>query len=282
MKNSFAKSLNFLIYVAEKLDINNLKIPSPTYDQGHIGHYSYFIVETSKEIQLLTLEWFTERACHTQQTILINSFIKSNKKWKEKLEIDEKFKNFHNCTLNVFSRIYNFEALYTLNLYDKQIKLHPFEVELVHAISVRGNFTPMFQWEINEKSLHIYYLTRINVINDDCEVTSHFWEDYITFNTSPAESYNSFEKVFLTFDTATWFYILGTFLCASLTICVVNKMPKNFQNLIFGENVKSPSMNVVGLFFGLGQTKLPKNNFARIILMSYMLFCIIIGTAYHG
>jgi hypothetical protein len=282
LENYFVKPLRFLIYVAEKFQFENLKIPIPNYDQGHIGHFSYFFVEERKEIQLLTLEWFTEKACHVQQTFLIDSFKKSNNKWKINFDIGVKFRNFHNCTLNIFSRIYNFETMYTLNLFDKQIKLQPFEAEMVQIIAVKGNFQPIFHWEVTGQSLDIYYLARNNVLNDDCQVTSRFWEDFITLNTSPAESYTSLEKMFLTFDSTTWLCLLVTISCAFLTILIVNQMPKKIQHLVFGENIKSPSLNLVGLFFGMGQTKLPSNDFAKILFVTYILFCLVISTAYHG
>jgi hypothetical protein len=135
LENYFVKPLRFLIYVAEKFQFENLKIPIPNYDQGHIGHFSYFFVEERKEIQLLTLEWFTEKACHVQQTVLIDSFEKSNKKWRNGLKSKDKFRNFYNCSLDVLSRIYNFESLYTVYLFEKINQLHPFEVDLVQAVA---------------------------------------------------------------------------------------------------------------------------------------------------
>jgi hypothetical protein len=39
---------------------------------------------------------------------------------------------------------------------------------------------------------------------------------------------------------------------------------------------------ISGTFFGIGQMRLPINNFGRIILMVFILFCLIIRTAYLG
>ncbi|KAG5679800.1 hypothetical protein PVAND_009338 [Polypedilum vanderplanki] len=54
------------------------------------------------------------------------------------------------------------------------------------------------------------------------------------------------------------------------------------QVLVYGHGVKIPSLNVVGTFFGIGQTKLPDLSFSRFILMIFILFCLIIRTAYQG
>lgn len=36
------------------------------------------------------------------------------------------------------------------------------------------------------------------------------------------------------------------------------------------------------VFFGIGMTQLPGRNFARFLLMLYILFCLVIRTAYQG
>lgn len=280
--NNFALPLRFLIYTKKEIAIEDLKIPKPSVDFGHIGHYSYFIIETSKEIQFRTLEWFTKSGCDEQQSILISSYSKSKRKWSKDFKVEEKFKNFHNCTLEVFSQIYRFSILNFLNAFDKLLRLRPFEVKIVEAIAGHGNFNPKFNWLGSEDFLHVYYLPRIFVLNDECHVGSVFWEDFVAFSTSPAESYSSYEKLFLPFDRITWCLLFAVFVCAFVTIFVVSRMSKQVQNLIFGENVESPTMNVIGLFYGLGQTTLPRANFARFILIVYMMFCVIINTAYHG
>jgi hypothetical protein len=282
LKNIAWKPLRFLIHSIEDIKLEKLKIHPLTFNEGHIGHFSYFLIETLKEIQLKTLEWFTEKSCNIQHEILINTFHKKNKTWSSSFDIEEKFTNFYSCILQTFSSIFNFYTLYATERVDLITKIYPFEIDLVNAIAKVGNFTPKFNWLGTEDFLQIYFLTRMDSIDDDCQLTSYFWEDNTFIATSPAESYNSYEKLFLTFDFTTWMFLFGTFMCAFIVIFIVSKMSKTIQEKILGENVKCPSMNVIGLLFGLGQTKLPKNNCARIILMSYILFCIVINTAYHG
>lgn len=52
--------------------------------------------------------------------------------------------------------------------------------------------------------------------------------------------------------------------------------------MIYGANIRMPAMNVIGTFFGIGQVQLPVANFPRLILMYFILFCLIIRTAYQG
>lgn len=166
------------------------------------------------------------------------------------------------------------------------MQIRPFEVKIVEAIAGRGNFTPNYRWDPPEPQdyhkLHVYFLPRISIPDDECFVGTVFWEDYVAFSTTPAESYSSYEKMHFPFDRFTWACILGTFACAFITIFIVGRMSKDVQKLVFGENVNTPGINVICQFFGIGQNVVPENNFARFILMMYILYCVVINTAYHG
>lgn len=280
--NRKAKPLRFLFHINEKSSLEKLQIPPPSIELGHVGLFAYFITETKKEIQLWTLEWFTEKACHIQQEILISSFDKLTQEWSQKLEFVEKFSNFHNCTLNVISKIFLFDTIYFLYMMDKIAKLQVFERKIVEAIGSRGNFTPNLISPITTEVPQVLLEARNDRTMDEFLVTTLFWEEYSIILTTPASSCSTFQKVFLVFDVPVWLCIFGTIGGAFLTIFVVYRMPKKVQNTVFGEKVSSPYVNVIGMFFGLGQTQLPRKNFARIIFVTYIMFCFVIATAYHG
>ena len=54
------------------------------------------------------------------------------------------------------------------------------------------------------------------------------------------------------------------------------------KNVIYGSKVQSPIFNIVRGFFGIGQTILPVNDVARLILLSFILWCLVVRTAYQG
>jgi hypothetical protein len=134
---------------------------------------------------------------------------------------------------------------------------------------------------------HLHHFTffarvkQMSLLNHfDC--SSRYYNFAIKIMISPPESYNTYEKLTLPFDADTWMYLLITFGVAFLSIFFMNFLPKMVRNIIYGENVSMPSFNVIGTFFGIGQTRLPNNNFARIVLMSFIIFCLIFRTAYQG
>jgi hypothetical protein len=102
------------------------------------------------------------------------------------------------------------------------------------------------------------------------------------FQMTPSEKFTNWEKVLLPFDEEIWKFLVITFGLAFSSVFLVNRMPKYFKNLVFGEGIKIPAYNILGTFFGIGQLKLPEGNFARILLMIFILFCLIVRTAYQG
>ncbi|CAG9806529.1 unnamed protein product [Chironomus riparius] len=112
--------------------------------------------------------------------------------------------------------------------------------------------------------------------------TTLFHEQKISFALTESQPYSSFEKLSLPFDTLTWTFLIIVFVCAFSCILVFGIISSKVQELIFGKDVDTPSLNVVAIFFGISQTKLPFRNFPRIILVTFIMFCLVLRTAYQG
>jgi hypothetical protein len=54
------------------------------------------------------------------------------------------------------------------------------------------------------------------------------------------------------------------------------------QDFIFGSRNRSPYLNVLTGFVGGAQTVEPQRNFARFLLMMYLLFCLVKRSLYQG
>lgn len=98
----------------------------------------------------------------------------------------------------------------------------------------------------------------------------------------PGESYNAYEKLLLPFDQETWIMILITFIIAFLTIFIVNFTSHRLRVLMFGNQVTTPSLNIAAHFFGISQSTLPRGDFGRFILTIFIMYCLIIRTAWQG
>ena len=69
---------------------------------------------------------------------------------------------------------------------------------------------------------------------------------------------------------------------AVFIVFIINRLPQVVKNIIYGTKVQTPIFNIIRGFFGIGQPILPDGNFARLILISFIFWCLVIRTAYQG
>lgn len=231
---------------------------------------------------------------------VINQFDKTTLKWSEnfdKLSIKNRTTAFKNYFLNA-----NFESGLKYECYIDEFDGSPKGVfiDLFDIVSQRGQFKMLYQFGnfnnpsaalgdalhkvpffVNFFSSSLFKLILENP-NSKVFLTTTYSEEQFKFVITPPDSYTSYEKLLMPFDKTTWIFLMITFLCAFITILYINRLSRNAQNLIYGENVKMPGYNVVSIFFGMGQTQLPVANVPRFILMLFIMFCLIFRTGYQG
>ena len=96
------------------------------------------------------------------------------------------------------------------------------------------------------------------------------------------EEYGDIEKFVRPFSLSTWMAIFVTIMLAFVVMVIISHYSQSIFNFVVGKNVKTPMFNNLSVVFGVSQTQLPKRNFARFILMVYILWCLIIRSAYQG
>lgn len=102
------------------------------------------------------------------------------------------------------------------------------------------------------------------------------------FMVPPGQEYNGFEKMLLPFDKQTWMWIGITFFSAFAAIFVLLQARSDISNFVIGRNITTPALNVLRAFFGVSQIVCPSRNFARYLLMMFILFSLVVRTAYQG
>jgi hypothetical protein len=112
--------------------------------------------------------------------------------------------------------------------------------------------------------------------------TTTFIQSRVKLLITPEEPYTIYEKLLLPFDDATWISIIVTFLIAFLAVFVINFFSNKIQELVYGKGVLTPTLNILGGFFGISQTVLPVANFPRILFTVFISFCLIIRTCYQS
>lgn len=95
--------------------------------------------------------------------------------------------------------------------------------------------------------------------------------------------FHPLESFLKPFQTSVWICLGVTFMALFIFIFVTGKTTsKNVQNLVFGKLISSPAMNFIAVAFGVPQNRLPSMNFARFLLMCFIMFCVVMRSVYQG
>lgn len=296
IRNSFFtnQKLKYVLFfvrdIKKKLDVTKILIHSPpNCIDGLIIHFSYFMIEEKNQILLKTFEWWTPMECGVAQFVTLNTFNLSQLKWTQNpLKITEKFTNFHNCTIKHHSTFFASPTIELLvQMGEQAVMLDPgipallekqesVEVKLRNLFAQKGNFTSL--GGLQKK----YGATICQYINwggeTECSMAS-FQNPYVAMY-SPSDPYSNYEKMLMPFENMIWFGLCTTFFLSFVSIYFINQ--SKFKKLIYGQREQSPFMNVVNILFGNAQKHLPSENFGRIILISFVFFCLVVRTTYQG
>lgn len=297
LTNLAPRQFNFIFNFVDSISydlINSFPIHFTSDIVYHISQYSYFLIESKNRVSLKTFEWWTEKACNQPQLVAINFYNKTSAKWSKNMKIPPKFMNFHNCTLTTQSSIFQ-TYIHTFAKENNALDIHSgisistkmceiVDDKFFKIIAHYGNFTPFRPSPFTPTSsiaYNLYYGKQTpRYVTAHCSSLFDSVKFIILY--SPTEPYSNYEKMVMPFDKLTWMFLGVTFGMAFIMIFFMNLLPRKLKDIVYGTNVKMPSFNVIGTFFGIGQTKLPDNNFARIILMSFIIFCLIFRTCYQG
>lgn len=93
---------------------------------------------------------------------------------------------------------------------------------------------------------------------------------------------SSFEKFIKPLDLIVWMLLIIFVAVGFLVIYVVGKTSARCQDFVFGVGVRKPYMNMWVAIFGGSQHRLPHRNFARNLLMMFLIFCLVMRTLYTG
>jgi hypothetical protein len=102
------------------------------------------------------------------------------------------------------------------------------------------------------------------------------------FAVTPTESFSNYEKMLLPFDIVTWTLLLFTFVVAFAVVLLLKLFNRRVRNAIVGKNISTPGLNIIHIFFGIAQMRLPVASVPRFLLVVFIVFCLIFRTCYQG
>ena len=136
-------------------------------------------------------------------------------------------------------------------------------------------------------------------LNDECDFTAgnfllrssrvNIMDPSIVYLTFPVvfaiplgERLTPFEKLLRPFELVVWILMLVFISFGLLVIFIVNWKFKNVRSFVYGSGIKNPVVNMTIAVLGGTQAKLPRRNFARFLLMMFLLFCLVQRNIYQG
>lgn len=112
--------------------------------------------------------------------------------------------------------------------------------------------------------------------------TNAYYSDPIHFIIPPGRDYTAFEKLIFPFTLLTWCVSSTCLLVGLVIIFLVNRNSEKIRNFVFGAGVKTPYWNMFIGLIGGNQNILPGKNFARFLLMTFLLYSLVLRTLYQG
>lgn len=260
------------------------------------------VFEADDLVEVLTFMPFGGGICGDTKPKLINTFVNGSFTHDIELIYPDKFMNLASCTLEISTFDMPLATIRKING-NGSFELSGFDMDLLQELSKALNFTtdvnfmtgPSPYGRVNPdgsvsgclgevasgraKIAFGIYLNVFRVAVADVSVMYYSFPEI--FVVSPSEKLSPFEKLQQPFDSTVWILIWIVILIAFIVIVAFKTRFKKYESFVFGP-IKDPFLNMFSIIYGGSHKKLPKRNFARFILMKFLLFCLVMRNAYQG
>lgn len=183
-------------------------------------------------------------------------------------------------------------------------KLVGFDVEIVEAIEEALNFKLKLdilegseQWGDIKNKTTTGAISK--VVNNECDFTAgnfllrasrvEVMDPSVVYLSFPVVfaiplgvKLTDLEKLLRPFELVVWIFMLSFLGIGVLVIFVINWKFKKFRDFVYGTGIRHPIVNMTVAVLGGMQVKLPRRNFARFILMMFLIFCLVQRNVYQG
>lgn len=253
-------------------------------------------------ISVLTYFPFQGHHCSHTSPTLINEFFNGKFINSSANFFPTKITDLQACSIRVATSNNSKPYIFTTKLGNGSVELHGREITVLNALAKSLNFKVNYVY-IGKEGILLengtaegIYKELVDATADMAiadmwlkanrlkfiDATSSYINQQIAFVIPPGLELTSFEKYLRPMDAWTWIISMLTIALAFIVIYIVRRKPLHVQNFVFGDRVRDPYLNVLVGLFGGSQTVLPLQNFARFILMMYLIFCLIMRSLYQG
>lgn len=153
--------------------------------------------ESEKSIDLMSSFMYSKQKCRSNQFVTINIFKKAPRKWATSTFYPDKYRNLHNCTLNVVENSTDGSSAAPAEISEAFVRLSNFSISFK---SFRTNRT-----EFNISNVDLMVDPRTLSLDLSLTVAGYpYFIDQWAFFIPPGDLYTPLEKMFLPFQFEVW------------------------------------------------------------------------------
>uniref|UniRef100_A0A3F2ZDF1 Ionotropic glutamate receptor C-terminal domain-containing protein n=1 Tax=Lutzomyia longipalpis TaxID=7200 RepID=A0A3F2ZDF1_LUTLO len=112
--------------------------------------------------------------------------------------------------------------------------------------------------------------------------TMFYYATPLTLLIPPGRPISALEKLFLPLSFTTWMLLSVVFILAIVFIVIGKFITPQTRDFVFGQRNNYPFINLISIFYGGPMMPLPRRNFARFLVMMWILFCLVMRSSYQG
>lgn len=253
-------------------------------------------------INVYTFKPFDSSKCGETSPVLISTF--ENGKLNGSVEhfFPDKTLNLKHCPVRVATSNTSKPHVMQEHFRNGSFRLYGRDISLINSLSEALKFSINYTFVGEEGFISKNGTARgpfLQLLKDNADlILADFWlvtyrlkyfdssAPYFTqqmaFVVPPGAELTSFEKFVLPLDGATWVLLVFCAIVGFSVIFIVRIKSTTLQDFVFGAGVKNPNLNLFVAIYGGSQHRLPKKNFARYLLMMFLMFCLVMRTLYTG
>lgn len=253
---------------------------------------------SSSEIYLSTFYPFQENLCQRISSTTINKFI--NNSWINMNFFPEKLKNFNQCPLKV-GTIDDEAAFFQIDLGNGTFVYDGSDVKMLNVLAEVLNFQIKINYsldwgDIQDNGSASGVLDQV-ISGDSDMIMGYFMElkrsrfmDYssayyfysFVVVVPLGAPFTSIENLVRPFTFTVWAALIVTVICAVSLIFIFNLKSVMVKNSIFVNNHQNSYYNLLMIILGGSIKTLPKRDFPRLLMMTFVVFCLIMRTVYQS
>lgn len=252
-------------------------------------------------VALLTFFPFKENRCRIAESTQINRFI--NQSWTNQEFFPEKMKNFYKCLIK-FGTPPALLSYLQVKHYDGSVEYVGSDVEILKLLADTMNFRIFLNYSSIPNDWGVVfengsangvldqivsgdsdmvigfflYIERSKVLEHS---SAYFFHPLVIIIPS-GEPFTSLENLIRPFSYFAWLTMTITILGAFLCIFYFKNCSTTVQNLVFENDMHNSYYNLLMIIVGGSINTLPKHNFPRLLIMTFILFCLVVRTVYQS